>query len=182
MRKFLALTLAGIMMLSMTACGEKAKDTESNKPSSSQEAIESETKKEKKITKIENTATDSTPLEDKIVPFYTDEEYVYCFEKPFAEYVIVTYDDGTTENFAEALENGNATVEDLDEFEIFYLKELKNPTYANPEETEPEVEEETTTPTESEIEGEESDAEPTEGTENVEDEGDSETEEEKIEE
>ena len=60
---------------------------------------------------------------DALDTFYTDEDYKYSFHSwPMHKYVIVEYEDGTTQNVKEALEEGNITIADLDRFNIEYLK------------------------------------------------------------
>jgi hypothetical protein len=61
--------------------------------------------------------------DDAIDTFYRDETYEYNFPgQPMHKYVIVEYEDGTTQNVKEALEDGNITIADLDRFNIEYLK------------------------------------------------------------
>ena len=60
---------------------------------------------------------------DAIDTFYRDETYEYAFPgRPMHEYVIVEYEDGTTQNVLEAIRAGNITIADLDRFNIEYLK------------------------------------------------------------
>ena len=60
---------------------------------------------------------------DTVDTFYTDEDYKYSFPNwDMHKYVIVEYEDGTTQNVKEALANGNITIADLDRFNIEYLK------------------------------------------------------------
>ena len=61
--------------------------------------------------------------DDAIDTFYRDETYEYNFPgQPMHKYVIVEYEDGTTQNVKEALEEGYITIADLDRFNIEYLK------------------------------------------------------------
>ncbi len=62
---------------------------------------------------------------DTVDTFYADEDYAYSFPNwDMHKYVIVEYEDGTTQNVKEALANGNITIADLDRFSIEYFKEL----------------------------------------------------------
>ena len=62
--------------------------------------------------------------DDAIDTFYRDETYEYNFPgQPMHKYVIVEYEDGTTQNIKEALEAGNITIADLDRFDIKYFKD-----------------------------------------------------------
>ncbi len=61
--------------------------------------------------------------DDAIEILYRDETYEYAFPgRPMHEYVIVEYEDGTTQNVLEAIRAGNITIADLDRFNIEYLK------------------------------------------------------------
>ncbi len=57
--------------------------------------------------------------------FWEDLEYNYCFSNPMSDYVIVEYNDGSTENIKQALTAGRAGVSDLDRFDIPYYAEPK---------------------------------------------------------
>lgn len=60
-------------------------------------------------------------LDTGISTFYQDETYTYFFSmSQMHEYIIVEYEDGTTQNVKEALEAGNITIADLDRFNIEY--------------------------------------------------------------
>ena len=61
--------------------------------------------------------------DDAIEILYRDETYEYAFPgRPMHEYVIVEYEDGTTQNVLEAIRAGNITIADLDRFNIGYVK------------------------------------------------------------
>lgn len=57
--------------------------------------------------------------------FYEDERNEYFFGGIYSQYVIVHYDDGTTEDISTALQNGRTTLADLDRFGIRYWTEPK---------------------------------------------------------
>ena len=62
--------------------------------------------------------------DDAIDTFYRDETYEYNFPgQPMHKYVIVEYEDGTTQNVKEALADGKITITDLDRFDIKYFKD-----------------------------------------------------------
>ena len=65
------------------------------------------------------------PSDEAIKPFWEDEKYIYSFPSIRSHLVIVTYSDGHTENIKDALENGRATIADLDQFGIAYYKAPK---------------------------------------------------------
>lgn len=57
--------------------------------------------------------------------FYEDENYIYFWECMKNSYMIVEYDDGFEETIYEALKQGHIVIQDLDKFEIDYIKEEK---------------------------------------------------------
>lgn len=57
--------------------------------------------------------------------FYEDKNYTYSYGCIKSDYVIVRYNDETFETVKEALSNGRITINDLDEFEIKYIKQEK---------------------------------------------------------
>lgn len=53
--------------------------------------------------------------------FYIDENYEYAFSNTdMHKYIIVEYEDGTSQNVKEAIEAGKITIADLDRFNIEY--------------------------------------------------------------
>lgn len=57
--------------------------------------------------------------------FFEDETNKYIFGNPISQYIIVRYADGTEEDVKTALENGHASIRDLDRFGIHYWSEPK---------------------------------------------------------
>lgn len=57
--------------------------------------------------------------------FYEDENYIYFWECMKNSYMIVEYDDGFEETIDEALKQGHIVIQDLNKFEIDYIKEEK---------------------------------------------------------
>ena len=57
--------------------------------------------------------------------FYEDENYNYFYSCMKGKYIIVKYEDDTTEQVSEALKKGVITIADLDEYNISYYKEPK---------------------------------------------------------
>ncbi len=55
--------------------------------------------------------------------FWYDEEYAYYFANIESHLYVVHYTDGTRENIAQALENGNITIDELKDYGIWYGKE-----------------------------------------------------------
>ena len=77
MKKIIALALAGIMLVSMTACGNKnEKEQETGKEESGNVVLENvigDGEKSKEVIKIENTAPSDMTFADTVVKFHSDE-------------------------------------------------------------------------------------------------------------
>lgn len=58
--------------------------------------------------------------------FFEDDEYEYFFHVIKSHYIIVTYNNGNSEDIITALNAGRATLSDLDEFNIGYIKKPKS--------------------------------------------------------
>ena len=109
MRKILFFMIACVMLVSMTACGKSV------------ETIPNETTKNGKVVvNIENTATPDMMFAQALEEFYSDGNNTYYFNCVMSGVIIVTYEDGTTENVKDALNNGNIVIGDLDRFGIHY--------------------------------------------------------------
>ena len=74
----------------------------------------------KDITVQKQLATDSA-----LQPFYEDEEYIYSYPSIRSEYVIAEFASGTEMTVKEALEQGYISIDDLDYWEIQYVKQPK---------------------------------------------------------
>ena len=57
--------------------------------------------------------------------FYEDDTYTYYWSCIKNKYMIVKYDDGSKELISDALKNKHIVIQDLDKFEIDYIKEKK---------------------------------------------------------
>ena len=58
--------------------------------------------------------------------FFEDDEYEYFFHVIKSHYIIVTYNNGNSEDIITALNAGRATLSDLDELNIGYIKKPKS--------------------------------------------------------
>lgn len=70
---------------------------------------------------------DNIPCDTAMELFWEDRENSYYFSCIKSQYIKVVYKDGTSEDIVTALKAGNATIRDLDQFEIEY--------YVKPKET-----------------------------------------------
>lgn len=69
---------------------------------------------------------DNNNVEMQLVEtFYQDENNVYYFPTMRSGYIIVTYQNGDSEDICSALEAGRATIADLDRFDIEYKRKPK---------------------------------------------------------
>lgn len=57
--------------------------------------------------------------------FYEDETIEYYFNVIKSHYILVTYNNGNSENIAAALKAGRATIADLDQYDIEYIAKEK---------------------------------------------------------
>lgn len=57
--------------------------------------------------------------------FYEDEKYIYYWDCIKGHDMLVKYDNGFEETIGEALKQGHIVIEDLDKFDIDYIKEEK---------------------------------------------------------
>ena len=60
--------------------------------------------------------------------FYEDDDNLYYFPYPYSKALTVTYSNGESEPFDQALKEGRATIADLDKFGIKYYSQPKNNT------------------------------------------------------
>lgn len=126
MKKFLVLLLAGLMTFSITACADKTEEKQTGTDSGFilEDTIKDKIKDKKVIIGIENTVKPDMVFPAVIEEFYSDRRFSYYFGSPISSYIIVTYDDNTTENVKDALANGHIDIRDLDEYHISYHREL----------------------------------------------------------
>lgn len=54
--------------------------------------------------------------------FYKDDEYIYYLGCIKSKYIIVTYENGATEDIKTAFKNGNVTINDLERYNIDFIK------------------------------------------------------------
>ena len=99
----------------------KDKEKDDNKEDKKNKNDKSETSN-KKIVKIEDTATPDMVFAQAIEVFHKDKTHEYYFNCIYSQCIIVTYEDGTTETIKEALNNGNISINDLDIHNIGYRK------------------------------------------------------------
>ena len=57
--------------------------------------------------------------------FYQDENYIYYWDCIKGYDMLVKYDNGYVETIGEALKKGHIVIQDLDKFEIDYIKEKR---------------------------------------------------------
>lgn len=77
------------------------------------------------ISIVDRTVDEDIETADAEELFYSDDEYIYMFPSIKSQFVLVTFADGTVKTVAEALEDGEITIADLDNFEINYIKKTK---------------------------------------------------------
>lgn len=66
------------------------------------------------------------PTDEAVEPFFEDEAFVYSFPSIRSHYILVTYNNGNSEDIITALNAGRAAISDLDQFEIDYITEPKH--------------------------------------------------------
>ena len=143
MKKIIALLLALFCVLGLVGCSKADKENEATPQTGN---VESTIATENN----ENTSTETTedlseipggtrfiieirdrteyePLEcaEATELFYEDETTYYWFNVIKSHYIMVTYNNGNSEDIVTALNAGRATIADLDEFGIEYHTEPK---------------------------------------------------------
>ncbi|MBQ3509723.1 MAG: hypothetical protein IJA90_06900 [Peptococcaceae bacterium] len=68
---------------------------------------------------------ESIPCDTALEKFYEDESNEYYFSVIKSQYIVVTYNDGSSEDIVTALADGRVTMTDLDKFNIEYHIEPK---------------------------------------------------------
>ena len=143
MKKIIALLLALFCVLGLVGCSKADKENEATPQTGN---VESTIATENN----ENTSTETTedlseipggtrfiieirdrteyePLEcaEATELFYEDETTYYWFNVIKSHYIMVTYNNGNSEDIVTALNAGRATIADLDKFDIEYHTEPK---------------------------------------------------------
>ena len=143
MKKIIALLLALFCVLGLVGCSKADKENEATPQTGN---VESTIATENN----ENTSTETTEdlsespggtrfiieIRDRAVEeqlncaeaeelFYEDETNRYYFNVIKSHYIMVTYNNGNSEDIVTALNAGRATIADLDEFDIEYHTEPK---------------------------------------------------------
>ncbi len=72
---------------------------------------------------VDETVTNNLTCDTALEKFYTDNDYTYYFSCIKSDYVIVKYEDGTTEKVVDAINNNKITIKELDKYNINYYKE-----------------------------------------------------------
>lgn len=80
---------------------------------------------ENKIVSIKNISEDEM-CADVLEEFYEDDNYAYYWSCVMDDYIIVEYENGSKQKVSEALKNKTITINDLDSFNIHYIKYSKN--------------------------------------------------------
>lgn len=131
MKKFIALLLIAVMTMGLVACGAKTEDKPSGTVSNpgefwgnKTENNEDNKENRKPVEKIEINIPEDYEYEQKPDFFYDDGKFEYYMPYTIVEFIMVTYEDGTTENIEEALKSGHIGLEDLDNNHIVYRKKL----------------------------------------------------------
>ena len=138
MKKLIALLLTLTCVLGLVGC---ATEEHENNTSSMQESIadnkdEVSTEATEDLSEIPGGTrfiieirdrTEYEPLEcaEATELFYEDDTTYYWFNVIKSHYIIVTYNNGNSEDIVTALNAGRATIADLDEFGIEYHTEPK---------------------------------------------------------
>ncbi len=80
---------------------------------------------------VDKVETEGIVCAEALDYFYDDSEYVYYFSCLKKDQIVVEYSDKTTKTFTEAFLK-DITIEDLDKYNIEYIKEKKQSTIGNP--------------------------------------------------
>ena len=75
---------------------------------------------------VDRTETEGLPTDTAFEKFYEDGDREYYFSTMKSRYVLVGYEDGSSEDIVTALEAGRASIADLDTFGIAYSVEEKD--------------------------------------------------------
>lgn len=129
-KKLIALFLALVCVFGLSGCNQQntTDPPKSNQPSTqTNNQTESETNTELEIVEIRDREKEENLVcGAALEKFFEDENNEYYFSVIKSQYVIVTYNDGKSEDIATALKAGRVTIADLDEFNIAYRVETKS--------------------------------------------------------
>ena len=75
---------------------------------------------------VDRTETEGLPTDTAFEKFHEDGDREYYFSTIKSHYILVTYEDGGSEDIVTALEAGRASIADLDAFGIAYSVEEKD--------------------------------------------------------
>ena len=106
-----------------TTPDDKPEETSTEESSSNEDQPSNQPKELLAI--VDLTETQDIPTDDALEFFYTDKYYHYIFSSIKSEYVIVLYKDGGQENVKVALEEGHISIEELNRFNISYIRKMK---------------------------------------------------------
>lgn len=132
MRKYIALLLALVCVLGLVGCSQQGQQdittpTQNNEEISRTD-IQSESEQDLQFEIVEirdREKEENLPCDTALEKFYEDEGNEYYFSVIKSQYVIVTYNDGSSEDIVTALNAGRVAMADLDKFNIEYRIEPK---------------------------------------------------------
>ena len=143
MKKIIALLLALFCVLGLVGCSKADKENEATPQTGNVESTIATENNENTSTETTEDLSESPggtrfiieirdrteyePLEcaEATELFYEDETTYYWFNVIKSHYIMVTYNNGNSEDIVTALNAGRATIADLDEFDIEYHTEPK---------------------------------------------------------
>ena len=141
MKKLIALILALVCVLGLVGCAAVERQTVTHDANTNQESIVDNkdnvsTEVPKDMSEIPGGTTFVVEIRDRTEEeelfcsdaeelFYGDKTTEYRFGAIKSHYVIVTYNNGNSEDITTALNAGRATIADLDMFGIEYLLKSK---------------------------------------------------------
>ena len=133
MRKYIALLLALVCVLGLVGCSQQGQQdittpTQNNEEISRTD-IQSESEQDLQFEIVEirdREKEENLPCDTALEKFYEDESNEYYFSVIKSQYVVVTYNDGSSEDIVTALNADRITMADLDKFNIEYRIEPKS--------------------------------------------------------
>ena len=133
MRKHIALLLALVCVLGLVGCSPQGPQditipTQNNEEISRTD-IQSESEQDLQFEIVEirdREKEEGLPCDTALEKFYEDESNEYYFSVIKSQYVVVTYNDGSSEDIVTALNADRITMADLNKFNIEYRIEPKS--------------------------------------------------------